>query len=383
MSVSIYAGDFNKGNVKDGVNSGTSINYKENNAARAYGVNGAFGGVIVSDGQDNSRLKDNTYESLLKEADDVRQQIMDSAKTAQISFKALVKKLSGMEAVDISGEGFNIMDSSPDEMVSIIDKIRVELAMHSDDYVAYGTGVSKSTIEKAAGVAGVSSDVVERLSGAGVSIDEDSLREAQAALDKASGIVELSEKAKYYMISNDIAPTIDGIYKAEMSVAGLPQNSGYQISFQEFNAMRPQIESLIGKSGLAVNLKNLNNAQELINNNIPVTEKTLKYKAMLDTLNLAGLSDADGQSRVLDKIADQMAIGGEASDTPLTNDPSIWENVKSAIVTLADASYDDIMNVISSGKHLQYQVLRWLCRLDGVQTALHQVASRVCIQIRR
>ncbi len=59
----------------------------------------------------------------------------------------------------------------------------------------------------------VSSDVVERLSGAGVSIDEDSLREAQAALDKASGIVELSEKAKYYMISNDIAPTIDGIYK--------------------------------------------------------------------------------------------------------------------------------------------------------------------------
>ena len=32
MSVSIYAGDFNKGNVKDGVNSGTSINYKENNA---------------------------------------------------------------------------------------------------------------------------------------------------------------------------------------------------------------------------------------------------------------------------------------------------------------------------------------------------------------
>ena len=114
--------------------------------------------------------------------------------------------------------------------------------------------------------------------------------------------------------------------------------------------MRPQIESLIGKSGLAVNLQNLNNAQELINNNIPVTEKTLKYKAMLDTLNLAGLSDADGQSRVLDKIADQMAIGGEASDTPLTDDPSIWENVKSAIVTLADASYDDIMNVISSGK---------------------------------
>lgn len=352
MSVSIYAGDFNKGKVKDSVNAGTSINYKENsaNAAKAYGAGSIFGGVVVSDGQDNSRLKDNTYESLLKEADDVKQQIMDSAKTAQISFKALVKKLSGMEAVDISGDGFNIMDSSPDEMVSIIDKIRVELAMHSDDYVAYGTGVSKSAIEKIAGSAGVSADVAQRLSGAGVSIDEDSLRQAQAALDEAAGIGGLSEKAKYYMIANDIAPTIDGIYKAEMSVVGLPQSTGYQISFQEFNAMRPQIETLIGKSGLAVNLQNLNNAQELINNNIPVTEKTLKYKAMLDSLNLNDLGSADGQSRVLDKIADQMAIGGNASDTPLTNDPSIWENVKSAIVTLADASYDDIVNVISSGK---------------------------------
>lgn len=351
MSVSVYAGDFNKGNnIKDGVNAGTSINYRENNAARAYGVNGAYGGVIVSDGRDNSRIKDNTYESLLKEADDVKQQIMDSAKTAQISFKALVKKLSGMEAVDISGDGFNIMDSSPDEMVSIIDKIRVELAMHSDDYVAYGTGVSKSAIEKIAGSAGVSMDVVERLSGAGVSIDEDSLRQAQAALDEAAGIEGLSEKAKYYMITNDIAPTIDGIYKAQMSVAGMPQNSGYEITFQEFNAMRPQIESLINKSGLTVNLKNLNNAQDLINNNIPVTEKTLKYKAMLDSLNINDLGTPEGQSRVLDKIADQMAIGEDASQTPLTNDPSIWENVKSAIVTLADASYNDIVNVISSGK---------------------------------
>ena len=42
--------------------------------------------------------------------------------------------------VDIAGDGFNITDASKDDMVSIIDKIRIELAMHSDSYVAYGTG---------------------------------------------------------------------------------------------------------------------------------------------------------------------------------------------------------------------------------------------------
>ena len=144
------------------------------------------------------------------------------------------------------------------------------------------------------------------------------------------------------MIANDIAPTIDGIYKAENAVSTRPANSGYEISFKEFNAMRPQIESLMNKAGLEVNLRNLNNAQDLINNNIPVTEKTLKYKAVLDGLNLNGLDTQDGQDSVLSKIADQLAIGEDPKDTPLTNDPSIWDNVKNAIVTLANASYDDI-----------------------------------------
>lgn len=55
MSVSIYAGNFNKdNNVKE-----TSINYKENVSNRTNGINGIFNGVVMSEGQDNSRLADN------------------------------------------------------------------------------------------------------------------------------------------------------------------------------------------------------------------------------------------------------------------------------------------------------------------------------------
>lgn len=364
MSVSIYAGNFNKdNNVKE-----TSINYKENVSNRTNGVNGIFNGVVMSEGQDNSRLADNTYESLLKEADDVKQQIMNSASTAQISFKALVKKLSGMEAVDIAGDGFNITDASKDDMVSIIDKIRIELAMHSDSYVAYGTGVSSDAIESVAG-AGAANELKQRLSGAGISVDDDTVQQVQSALDEAASITELSESAKYYMIANDIAPTIDGIYKAENAVSTRPANSGYEISFKEFNAMRPQIESLMNKAGLEVNLRNLNNAQDLINNNIPVTEKTLKYKAVLDGLNLNGLDTQDGQDSVLSKIADQLAIGEDPKDTPLTNDPSIWDNVKNAIVTLANASYDDIVNVVSSGKAFTIASLKVVMQVGWSETA--------------
>lgn len=70
-------------------------------------------------------------------------------------------------------------------MVSIIDKIRIELAMHSDSYVAYGTGVSSDAIESVAG-AGAANELKQRLSGAGISVDDDTVQQVQSALDEAA-----------------------------------------------------------------------------------------------------------------------------------------------------------------------------------------------------
>ena len=80
-------------------------------------------------------------------------------------------------------------------MVSFIDKIRIELAMHSDSYVAYGTGVSSDAIESVAG-AGAANELKQRLSGAGISVDDDTVQQVQSAHDEAASITELSESAK-------------------------------------------------------------------------------------------------------------------------------------------------------------------------------------------
>ena len=106
---------------------GTSINYKENKTAKSEGVAGAFAGVVISGGV--TAATDNTYEGLLKEADDVKSQIMASASGAKISLKALMMKLSGADAVKLDEDGFNLTDATPDDMVNIIEKIKIELAL--------------------------------------------------------------------------------------------------------------------------------------------------------------------------------------------------------------------------------------------------------------
>ena len=93
MTYTVSGANFNK----DVAAQGTSINYKENKAVKSEGVAGSFAGVVISGSV--TAANDNTYEGLLKEADDVKSQIMASASSAKISLKALMMKLSGADAL--------------------------------------------------------------------------------------------------------------------------------------------------------------------------------------------------------------------------------------------------------------------------------------------
>lgn len=127
---------------------------------------------------------DNTYEGLLKEADDVKSQIMASASSAKISLKALMMKLSGADAVKLDEDGFNLTDATPDDMVNIIEKIKIELAMHSDDYVNYGTAVSKDKIESVTGSAATAASVESRMQGADIAVNDESVAEVKGTLER-------------------------------------------------------------------------------------------------------------------------------------------------------------------------------------------------------
>lgn len=66
MTYTVSGANFNK----DVAAQGTSINYKENKAVKSEGVAGSFAGVVISGSV--TAANDNTYEGLLKEADDVK-----------------------------------------------------------------------------------------------------------------------------------------------------------------------------------------------------------------------------------------------------------------------------------------------------------------------
>lgn len=347
MTYTVSGANFNK----DVATQGTSINYKENKTAKSEGVAGAFAGVVISGGV--TAATDNTYEGLLKEADDVKSQIMASASSAKISLKALMMKLSGADAVKLDEDGFNLTDATPDDMVNIIEKIKIELAMHSDDYVNYGTAVSKDKIESVTGSAATAASVERRMQGADIAVNDESVAEVKGTLEKSKELKPLSENTKNYMVANGIEPSIAGIYQAQAATSSSISADGVTIgkcadaiSDADFEALRPGIEKIIASSGLEVNDNTLADARAFIDAQIPVTKENLEYKARLDAIDIEKIqADPD---EMLNKILDNMKLGGKAENTLVTGSPI--DDIRTALDTINRAEYSDVANVVSKGE---------------------------------
>lgn len=347
MTYTVSGANFNK----DVATQGTSINYKENKTVKSEGVAGSFAGVVISGGV--TAATDNTYEGLLKEADDVKSQIMASASSAKLSLKALMMKLSGADAVKLDEDGFNLTDATPDDMVNIIEKIKIELAMHSDDYVNYGTAVSKDKIESVTGSAATAASVESRMQGADIAVNDESVAEVKSTLEKSGELKPLSENTKNYMVANDIEPSIAGIYQAQAATSSSISADGVTIgrcanvvSDADFEALRPGIEKIIASAGLEVNDKTLADARAFIDAQIPVTKENLEYKAQLDAIDIEKIQAAPDE--MLNKILDNMKLGGKAENTLVTGSPI--DDIRTALDTINRAEYADAANVVSKGE---------------------------------
>lgn len=347
MTYTVSGANFNK----DVAAQGTSINYKENKAVKSEGVAGSFAGVVISGSV--TAATGNTYEGLLKEADDVKSQIMASASDAKLSLKALMMKLSGADAVKLDEDGFNLTDATPDDMVNIVEKIKIELAMHSDDYVNYGTAVSKDKIESVTGSAAMAASIESRMQGADIAVNNESISEVKGALEKSRELKPLSENTKNYMAANGIEPSIAGIYQAQAAASSSISADGVTIgrcadaiSDADFEALRPGIEKIIASAGLEVNDKTLADARAFIDAQIPVTKENLEYKAQLDSIDI-DMIQADSEE-LLNKIFDNMKLGGKAENTLVTGSPV--DDIRTALDTINRAEYSDVANVVSKGE---------------------------------
>lgn len=156
---------------------------------------------------------------------------------------------------------------TPQTLITVYERIQIELAAYCEDYDASGLNISSDKIKTV--------------------LNSEAMANSVKMADEAGNLTDAS---KAYLLKNELEPTIANVYKAAHSTRNGSSTQTQHLSEGEWEELKPQISDMMEKSGLEVNEQNLNNAKWLVENNIPVTVENL---VKLGELNKAETGNTD------------------------------------------------------------------------------------------
>ncbi len=198
-------------------------------------------------------------------------------------------------------EGFPIETMTVQGLYQAINRVKAE--QNKDD----------STKEETPGQI-TRETVAARLKEENLPVTDKNLSEINKALTMSDTISRIDDKTERYLIDQDIAPTIENIYKAFYSGSKSSAKQKQELTDAAWKELLPQVKAVIQDAGYEISEGNLQDAKWLIENKLPLTEKTFTYKKELDEIK----SNVD-KEQVLDRIVEGMKNGVLPKDVSLAS----------------------------------------------------------------
>lgn len=325
----------------------------------------AFEKVISSFAQPMSSTDvSKTMNGISEGISQVEEQLKADAQAAKSNLKALFNKLSGAEAVKLDEDGFDINDIDDEELVTVVDRIKIMLKAYNENYQAFaGAFDVEGSKELEGGAGNLAAKVAAKLNEGYMPATEDNVTEVASAVEMAQDTAEkmpLTEEAKAYLIDNSLEPTLDNVYKANHSTI----HNGYQagLTNDQWEQIKPQVKELVQKSEIEESDKVYEDAKWLIARELPVTAENLLMKDALD-----GLEFAFDEEKVMNAAISSMASGNKAAQIYLTDSVNANDDAAKAIEIVNSVSYENVENIIITGRKLTIdEMARELLSKNGV-----------------
>lgn len=205
----------------------------------------------------------------------------------------------------------------PDTLLTVYERIQIELAAWCDGYDISGLNINSEKIKTVLG------------------------SEAMANAVKMAGETgELTDAAKSYLLKNDLEPTIENAYKAVHSTAGT-DNASSLLSDTEWKELKDQIAGILDKSGMEVNEENLQNAKWLVEHDIQVTAENL--------LKVAELNQADLQNTevIVSNTAFALMMGMSGTEAYITRNWIQTDEISQTMDAIANVSDETIYDIVN------------------------------------
>lgn len=250
-------------------------------------------------------------------------------------------------------EGFHFESMDPETAVTIVDKIKAEVARSGKHIVGYNDDLDMETLAAAVGSQTLANAIENAFAAADIPMTEENLAQVEKAWAMASGLEPMTDGSYHYMIDNELAPEIWNYYLAQNSgtkvyTGGGPKFyaediKGYYTESAEMannTALEGQIDKIIAQAGYEVTEEMRQSAEWLLAKGLPLTEENLVRLTELKSVNLPVKEEVFATA-----VADAIASGKDATSANLAKAENIYEKA----VAVLEYYGQDIEQLIGDG----------------------------------
>ncbi len=216
--------------------------------------------------------------------------------------------MSAEDYAKMQEEGFDPGSMDPEDVVTIVDKIKAELVRSGKNIVGYTDNLDMDTLSAALGSEALARVIVDSFRSADVPLTKEHLAAVSQAWEMNSQLQPVGDGTRSYLIDNELEAEIWNLYLAQSSGAGKTASApkfyaedvhGYYTQSAggaQGKGLSEQIDRIIEQSGSQVNQESRNDAAWLLDMGLPITGDNLKKMAMLKELELPVTMERFGEA---------------------------------------------------------------------------------------
>lgn len=303
-------------------------------------------------GRKHNREKGKTLVELQQEAANMDAAIWQDYRTV------LSHTMSSEDYAKMEEEGFDFSAMDPETAVTIVDKIKAELARSGQYIAGYTDDLNGEVLAEALGSDALARAVENSFREADIPMTAENIDSVKKAWDMTTQLNAPTEGACNYMVDNGMEPEVWNFYLSQSSGAAKASDAGrdggtaqpkfYAEEIQGYYSengagdadinWEEEIDKILTREGLACNEENREAAESLLKGGLPITKQNLRLLQ-----EIASVQFPVSETTFAQAAANAIAEGKD----PIHSNLAQTENIYSKAVELVNYFRSDVEELIN------------------------------------
>lgn len=283
----------------------------------------------------------------LKSAEEIAQMAGMTDVSVQRDYMAVMSNsMSDEDFAKLMEDGVNPTSIPAGETVTNLDRIKIKMAESGVTIAGYNDDLTEDDIKAVLGNSiNAGKIIADTLTASDLPATGDNVSQIKETVMMAQNLKPLSDEAKAFMIREDMAPTVENLYRAEYSAAnavlstggvhfdGVATYAGSEYTQSSWDDLKDQVSEVIKEAGLEDTEETVADAKWVVMHDLPLTEETLgAYEE---------IKDIEVPARPEDLIA-AMTVAIEEGRSPKTAD-----------ITQTQSLYEKASEIVETFKNME------------------------------